>query len=71
VEQLGSVSLEEIGFRERQDLQRWIEAHPEIVGAPGPRYWQLPDGRTLAEVAGSLDGTSEESSLEGIVAEDD
>ncbi len=32
VEQLESVSLEEIGFRERQDLQRWIEAYPEIVG---------------------------------------
>jgi len=39
--------------------------------APGPRYWQLPDGRTLAEVAGSLDGTSEELSLEEIVAEDE
>lgn len=32
VEQLESVSLEEIGFRERQDLQRWIEAYPEIIG---------------------------------------
>ena len=32
VEQLESVSLEEIGFRERQDLQRWIEEYPEIVG---------------------------------------
>lgn len=32
VEQLESVSLEEIGFRERQDLQRWIETYPEIVG---------------------------------------
>lgn len=32
VEQLESVSLEEIGFRERQDLQRWIEDYPEIVG---------------------------------------
>lgn len=32
VEQLESVSLEEIGFKERQDLQRWIEAYPEIVG---------------------------------------
>lgn len=26
------MSLEEIGFRERQDLQRWIEAYREIVG---------------------------------------
>ena len=33
VEQLESVSLEEIGFRERQDLQRWIEEYPEIVGS--------------------------------------
>lgn len=33
VEQLESVSLEEIGLRERQDLQRWIEAYPEIVGS--------------------------------------
>ena len=33
LEQLGSVSLEEIGFRERQDLQRWIEDYPEIVGS--------------------------------------
>jgi hypothetical protein len=32
VEQLEKVSLEEIGFRERQDLQRWIESYPEIVG---------------------------------------
>ena len=32
VEQLIEVSLEEIGFRERQDLQRWVEAYPEIVG---------------------------------------
>jgi len=32
VEQLESVLLEDIGFKERQDLQRWIEAYPEIVG---------------------------------------
>jgi len=32
VEQLEEVSLEEIGFRERHDLQHWIEAYPEIVG---------------------------------------
>lgn len=32
VEQLENVSLLEIGFRERQDLQRWIEEYPEIVG---------------------------------------
>ena len=32
LEQLEEVSLEEIGFRERQDLQRWIESYPEIVG---------------------------------------
>lgn len=32
VQQLSEVSLEEIGFRERQDLQRWIEDYPEIVG---------------------------------------
>lgn len=32
VQQLPEVSLGDIGFRERQDLQRWIEDHPEIVG---------------------------------------
>ncbi|MDP9437596.1 MAG: hypothetical protein M3P49_02460 [Actinomycetota bacterium] len=29
---LREVSLEEIGMRERQDLQRWISEYPEIVG---------------------------------------
>lgn len=29
---LKEVSLEEIGMRERQDLQRWISEYPEIVG---------------------------------------
>jgi hypothetical protein len=32
VEQLTEVSLEDIGFRERKHLQRWIEDYPEIVG---------------------------------------
>ena len=32
VEQLTEVSLEDIGFRERSHLQRWIEDYPEIVG---------------------------------------
>jgi RecB family endonuclease NucS len=32
VHQLTEVSLEDIGFRERWDLQRWIEDYPEIVG---------------------------------------
>lgn len=32
VQQLTEVSLGDIGFRERQDLQRWIEDYPEIVG---------------------------------------
>jgi hypothetical protein len=32
VEQLESVTLEEIGFKERENLQQWIEAYPEIVG---------------------------------------
>src|SRR5829696_6592612 len=32
VEQLAEVTLEEIGLKERQDLQRWIEGYPEIVG---------------------------------------
>jgi hypothetical protein len=32
VQQLPEVSLGDIGFRERQDLQRWIEEYPEIVG---------------------------------------
>ena len=31
VEQLTEVSLEDIGFRERKHLQRWIEDYPEIV----------------------------------------
>jgi hypothetical protein len=31
-EQLTEVSLADIGFKERRDLQRWIEAYPEIVG---------------------------------------
>ena len=33
VQQLTQVSLEDIGFRERHDLQRWIEDYPEIVGS--------------------------------------
>lgn len=33
VQQLPEVSLEDIGFRERQDLQRWIEDYPEIIGS--------------------------------------
>lgn len=32
VQQLTGVALGDIGFRERQDLQRWIEDYPEIVG---------------------------------------
>jgi hypothetical protein len=32
VQQLTEVALEDIGFRERWDLQRWIEDYPEIVG---------------------------------------
>src|SRR3954451_7258379 len=32
VESVPEVSLAEIGIRERRDLQRWIEDHPEIVG---------------------------------------
>jgi hypothetical protein len=32
IEQLAEVSLKEIGFKERQDLQHWIESYPEIVG---------------------------------------
>ena len=26
------VGLQDVGYRERQDLQRWVEAYPEIVG---------------------------------------
>lgn len=33
VQQLVGASLEDIGFRERQDLQRWIENYPEFIGA--------------------------------------
>ncbi len=32
VQQLAKVSLEEAGFRERRDMQRWIEEYPEIIG---------------------------------------
>ena len=32
VKQLTEVTLEEIGLKERRDLQRWIESYPEIVG---------------------------------------
>ena len=32
VQQLTEVALEDIGFTERWDLQRWIEHYPEIVG---------------------------------------
>lgn len=32
VTRLPDVRLSEIGIRERRDLQRWIEDHPEIVG---------------------------------------
>lgn len=39
--------------------------------APGPSFWQVPDGRTLVEVADSLDGTADELSLEELVAEDE
>ena len=38
VEQLTEVSLEDIGFRERKHLQRWIEDYPEIVG-PNDKIW--------------------------------
>ena len=31
-EVLDSVGLQELGYRERRDLQRWIEEHPGIVG---------------------------------------
>lgn len=33
IQQLAEVTLEDIGFREREHLQRWIEDYPEIVGA--------------------------------------
>jgi RecB family endonuclease NucS len=32
VARLPDVRLSEIGIRERRDLQRWIEDHPEMVG---------------------------------------
>lgn len=32
VEAMPSVTLPEIGIKERADLQRWISDHPEIVG---------------------------------------
>ena len=31
VQQLTEVALEDIGFRERWNLERWIEDYPEIV----------------------------------------
>jgi hypothetical protein len=31
----------------------------------GPRFWQVPDGRSLVEVAGGLDGSSKELNFEG------
>ncbi len=38
--------------------------------APGPRYWKVPDGRTLVEVADGLDGPFEEISPEEIIGEE-
>ena len=31
VTEMTATTLKEIGFRERADLQRWIEEYPEIV----------------------------------------
>lgn len=32
VAELAEVALSEIGIKERQDLQRWVEDHPEMIG---------------------------------------
>jgi RecB family endonuclease NucS len=32
IQQLIEVTLKDIGFKERHDLQRWIEDYPEIIG---------------------------------------
>ncbi len=32
VTELAEVELSEIGIKERQDLQRWVEDHPEMIG---------------------------------------
>jgi hypothetical protein len=37
----------------------------------GPKFWQVPVGRSLVEVAGSLDGSSKELNLEEFSDEDE
>ncbi len=48
-----------------------VRAESSPGSAPGPRFWQVPDGRTLAEVADNLDGTNEGISLEELSIEDE